>query len=88
MLSFNYANMFTEANGVDFTIEVIQNGSAVKTIKVDEDTITKMTAYAFSQEVNVAGTFKLKFTNNSPSNNTGNKDRVSIWNLEWTSYTN
>ena len=88
VLSFNYANIFTEANGVDFTIEVIQNGSAVKTIKVDEDTITKMTAYAFSQEVNVAGTFKLKFTNNSPSNNTGNKDRVSIWNLEWTSYTN
>ncbi len=86
-LSFDYANIFTEANGVNFQIEVIQNGAAVKTIVVDEDSITKMTKYTFSQEVNVSGSFKLKFTNLSPSNNsTSNKDRVSIWNLTWTEH--
>jgi hypothetical protein len=85
-LSFDYANIFTEANGVNFQIEVIQNGSVVKTIVVDEDNITKMTKYVFSQDVNVSGSFKLKFTNLCPSQNTGNKDRVSIWNLVWTSY--
>ena len=86
-LSFDYANIFTEANGVNFQIDVIQNGAAVKTIVVDEDSITKMTKYTFSQEVNVSGSFKLKFTNLSPSNNsTSNKDRVSIWNLTWTEH--
>ena len=85
-LSFDYANIFTEANGVNFQIEVIQNGAAVKTIVVDEDSITKMTKYTFSQEVNVSGSFKLKFTNLSPSNSTSNKDRVSIWNLTWTEH--
>ena len=85
-LSFDYANIFTEANGVNFQIDVIQNGAAVKTIVVDEDSITKMTKYTFSQEVNVSGSFKLKFTNLSPSNSTSNKDRVSIWNLTWTEH--
>lgn len=87
-LSFNYANIFTEANGVNFQIEVIQNGATVKTITVDEDSVTKMTELSYSTEVNVSGSFKLKFTNLSPTNNsTSNKDRVSIWNLEWTSMT-
>jgi hypothetical protein len=44
------------------------------------------TMYEGSIEVNVSGTFKLKFTNLCPSNNSSsNKDRVSIWNLTWTS---
>ncbi len=86
-LSFDYANIFTEANGVNFQIDVIQNGAAVKTIVVDEDSITKMTKYTFCQDVNVSGSFKLKFTNLSPSNNnSSNKDRVSIWNLTWTEH--
>jgi hypothetical protein len=71
---------------VNFKIEVIQNGAAVKTIEVDEDSITKMTKYTFTEEVNVSGSFKLKFTNLCPTNDSSkNKDRVSIWNLVWTS---
>ena len=85
-LSFDYANIFSETNGVNFKIEVIQNGAAVKTIEVDEDSITKMTKYTFTEEVNVSGSFKLKFTNLCPTNDSSkNKDRVSIWNLVWTS---
>ena len=85
-LSFDYANIFTESNGVNFKIEVIQNGAVVKTIVVDEDSITKMTKYTFTEEVNVSGSFKLKFTNLCPTNDSSkNKDRVSIWNLVWTS---
>ena len=85
-LSFDYANIFSETNGVNFKIEVIQNGAVVKTIEVDEDSITKMTKYTFTEEVNVSGSFKLKFTNLCPTNDSSkNKDRVSIWNLVWTS---
>ena len=84
-LTFKYANIFSESNGVKFKIEVIQNGSAVKTITVEEKSVTKMTAYDYSADINVSGAFKLKFTNLCPSNNSSsNKDRVSIWNLEWT----
>ena len=84
-LTFKYANIFTESKGVKFKIEVIQNGSAVKTITVEEKNVTKMTAYDYSADINVSGAFKLKFTNLCPSNNSSsNKDRVSIWNLEWT----
>ena len=87
-LSFNYGNMFSESNGVSFKVEVIQNGSVVKTLNFTKDkaSVPQKTKLEGSLEVNVSGSFKLKFTNNCPSNNSSsNKDRVSIWNLTWTS---
>lgn len=83
-LKFNYGFPFTESNGVDFKVEIIQNGLAVKTIQVKNTDAKKLEACTFEQEVNVAGEFQIKFTNNCPSNNTGNKDRYTIWNIEWT----
>ena len=87
-LSFNYGNMFSEANGVSFKVEVIQNGSVVKelTFTKDNASVPKLTKLEGSLEVNVSGTFKLKFTNLSPTNSTSNKDRVSLWNMTWTSF--
>ena len=85
-LSFDFAHIFSDKNGMDFNIEVIQGGAVVKTINVKKtaDESVKMTKLHFSEEVNVSGSFKLKFTNNCPSKTDGNKDRVSIWNLTWT----
>jgi hypothetical protein len=87
-LSFNYGNMFSEANGVSFKVEVIQNGSVVKelTFTKDNASVPKLTKLEGSLEVNVSGTFKLRFTNLSPTNSTSNKDRVSLWNMTWTSF--
>ena len=87
VLSFNYGNMFSEANGVSFKVEVIQNGSVVKelTFTKDKASVPQKTKLEGSLDVNVSGTFKLKFTNMSPTKSTSNKDRVSIWNLTWTS---
>ena len=86
-LSFNYGNMFSEKNGVSFQVEVIQNDEVVKTLTFTKDnaSVPQKTKLEGSLEVNVSGTFKLKFTNLSPSASTSNKDRVSIWNLTWTS---
>ena len=89
-LSFNYGNLFSETNGVSFKVEVIQNGSVVKELtftKANAD-VPKLTKLEGSIEVNVAGTFKLKFTNLSPTQSTSNKDRVSLWNMTWTSFAN
>ena len=86
-LSLKYGNAFSESNGVDFTITIKQNGTAVQTYKVDVNTITQKKAYTWEQDVNVAGDFIIEITNNSPSNSSGsNKDRVSIWDIVWTGY--
>lgn len=86
-LSLKYGHAFSESNGVDFTITIKQNGTAVQTYKVDVNSITQKKAYTWEQDVNVAGDFVIEITNNSPSNNSSsNKDRVSIWDIEWTGY--
>ena len=87
-LSLKYGNAFSESNGVDFTVTIKQNGTAVKTYRIDENTISQKTAYTWEQEVNIAGEFVIEITNNSPSNSSSNKDRVSIWDIVWTGYGN
>ena len=89
-LTFNFTNVFSESNGVDITITIKQNGTAVATKKLDQNSVTQLTAYTFEWDlagegVAVTGDFTIEITNNSPSNNSSkNKDRVAIWNLEWT----
>ena len=89
-LTFNYTNCFGESNGVDITITVYQNGAAVATKRLDNNSVTKLSAYTFewdlaAEGVAVSGEFTIEITNNSPTNNSSsNKDRVSIWNLQWT----
>ena len=88
-ITFNYTNCFGESNGVDITITIKQNGKVVATKKLDNNSVTKLTAYTFewdlaAEGVAVTGNFTIEITNNSPTNSTSNKDRVSIWNLEWT----
>ena len=87
-LSFNYGHAFSDKNGVDITINIIQNGVVVASYHLDNNTVTQKTAYEFTWtlEEEVKGDFSIEILNNSPSNSSsGNKDRVSIWNLEWLS---
>jgi len=88
-LSFNYANCYSENNGVDITITIKQNGASVASKRLDNNSVSKLTAYEFvwdlaAEGVAVSGDFTIEITNNSPSNNTGNKDRVAIWYIDWT----
>ena len=87
VLEFDFAHLFSDKKGMDFNIEVIQNGTVVKTINVKKtaEESVKMTKLHFSKDVNVSGTFKLRFINLCPTQKAGNADRVSIWNLTWTS---
>lgn len=73
---------------IRITINIIQNGVVVATYHLYNDTVTQKTAYDFVWilEEKVKGDFTIEITNNSPSNySSGNKDRVSIWDLEWVS---
>ena len=88
-ITLNYANFYSESNGVDFTISIKQNGTVVASKKVDINSVTKNVAYEYTWDlaaegVDVQGDFVIEISNNSPSNNSGNKDRVAIWNIAWT----
>ena len=83
-LTFNYGMTFTEANGYDFDVDIVQNGEVVKTFNVVNADNTKFGKYTFEEEVNVAGEFQIVITNNCPSATDGNKDRYSIWDVMWT----
>ena len=82
-LKFTYGLAFTDKNGVDMNITIMQNGEAVKTINV-KTACSKYEVQNFEEEINIAGDFQIVFTNNCPSSLAGNKDRISIWDVMWT----
>jgi hypothetical protein len=82
-LKFTYGLAFTDKNGVDMDVIIMQNGEAVKTINV-KTACAKYEVQSFEQEINIAGDFQIVFSNNCPSQLAGNKDRVSIWDVMWT----
>lgn len=83
-LTFNYGFAFAETK-CSFTITVKgTDGSVIKTDTVTLESIEQKKAYDYSLEVNHTGDFTIEIVNNAISQATGNKDRVSIWNLTWT----
>lgn len=92
-LSFYYSNVFSESNGANFTVQLVNPTDATDilydttVVVANEDMLPIRSIKNFTAEVNVAADFILKITNNSPSNNTGNKDRLAIGCIEWTAYT-
>lgn len=83
-LTFKYGYPFSESKGIKFKVEIKQNGAVVETYTIDDPSAIKLKAYEYEAEVNVSGEFQIVFTNLSPSNSTSNKDRFTIWDVEWT----
>ena len=86
-LKFNYGLPFSDTK-MKFRVDIMQDGAVVKTFTIDNASASKLTKYSHEEVINVAGDFQIVFTNLSPSNNTGNKDRTAIWDVEWTGYNN
>ena len=84
-MKFNYGLPFSDTK-IKFRVDIKQNGTVVKTFTVQNLSASKTTKYSHEEEINVAGDFQVVFTNLSPSNSTSNKDRVAIWDVEWTGY--
>ena len=85
-LSFNYCYPFSESNGVSIKVEILQNDAVVKSFDVVNKTAAKYEVCSHTEQIGVTGNFTIRFSNNSPSNNSSsNKDRYSIWNITWTS---
>ena len=83
-LRFKYGYAYS-GKVMSFRVDVKQNGNVVKTWTVNNDNVTQKNAYTFENDCSVTGDFTIEFTNLCPSNATGNKDRVSIWNVNWDS---
>ena len=81
-LRFNYGAAFTD-NVLSFRVDVKQNGEVVKTWTVTNENVTKHEVYPFDEVCSIDGDFTIEFTNLCPSNATTNKNRVSIWNITW-----
>ena len=83
-LTFNYGFAFSES-ACSFTINVKDtSGNVIKTDTVDMPSVEQKHAYDYSLAVNYTGDFVIEIINNCKTQATGNKDRVSIWNLTWT----
>jgi hypothetical protein len=88
-LTFNYANVYSENNGVDITITIKDaSGNTIATTRLDNNSVTQYKAYEFVWELEapIEGDYVIVISNNGPSNNSKNKDRVSIWNVTMTGY--
>ena len=84
-LKFNYGLPFSDTK-IKFRVDIMQNGTAVKTFTINNASATKLKLYSHEEAINVAGDFQIVFTNLSPSSSTSNKDRTAIWDVEWTGY--
>ncbi len=82
-LSFDYGTTDAGDRRVDFNVEILQNGVVVRTFRV-ERTAEKFKKYTFTEEVRVPGPFRIVFTNNCPSKQARDKDRYTIFHIEWT----
>ncbi len=84
-LTLNYGLPYSDTK-FNCTVNILQGGTVVASADIAPESITKLTKYDFSAELNVAGDFVIEIVNNSPSNSTSNKDRSAIWNISWTEY--
>ncbi len=86
-LTVNYGLGVMSYQGCSIHVTVKQNGEAVQEFDIEETSFQNNTAYSLEKDINVAGDFTLEFVNNAPSLKAQNsKDRVAIWNIEWTGY--
>lgn len=83
-LTFSYGFAYNESK-CSVTINILQGGTVVKSHEFTPASVAKGQAFSYSYDFNVSGDFVIEIVNNCLSNtSSGNKDRISIWNLTWT----
>ncbi|MDE7025300.1 MAG: choice-of-anchor J domain-containing protein [Paramuribaculum sp.] len=86
-LTFKYGFAFNETKGVQFDVNVKQNGAVKATKRVTvPGPVTKGVANEFSMDVNVTGDFTIEIVNDATYANSTNNNacRVCVWDLKWT----
>lgn len=84
-LKFKYG-VYNNNEKIRFRIDIKNAaGEVVGTDTVENLTPTSKVASEYSKEFNVSGAFQIEFTNLCPSGVANRKDRVAIFDIEWTS---
>ncbi len=84
-LAFKYGFPYNETKA-GFTVNVLQGGKVVASDKVEANPATKATVFTYSHVFDISGTFTIEIVNDCITNTaSGNKDRVAVWDLSWTS---
>lgn len=84
-LKFKYG-VYNNSEKIRFRIDVKNAaGEVVGTDTVENLEPTSKVASEYSKEFNVPGSFQIEFTNLCPSGVANRKDRVAIFDIEWTS---
>ena len=90
-LTVNYTKMFTDTKlSATITITEVATGTTyTHTIAREEAKDTKYVVYTdeWVLDTPIDGEFTIKMVNDCPSQNTGNKDRMTILDIMWESYT-
>ena len=81
-LRFKYGYAFS-GKVIHFRVDVKQNGNVVKSWDISQQDVSKYTVFDFEEALTVNGDFTIEITNLSPSAAASEKDRLSIWDLEW-----
>ena len=84
-LTFNYTNLFTDTKfSITLTIKTVDGVEIYsEVIAYDNPNKVKYEVRTYEKEFNVQGDFVIEFVNNCPNSVTGNKDRATLWNIEW-----
>ena len=87
-LTFNYTNLFTDTK---FSVTVyIKNAAGEvlhqEVVSYDNPDKVKYEVRTYTLELEVEGEFVIEIINNCPNQITGNKDRATIWNIEWVGF--
>ncbi|MBQ9077269.1 MAG: choice-of-anchor J domain-containing protein [Muribaculaceae bacterium] len=82
-LTFNYGFAYSDKQ-CQFTVNVKQDGVVKKTETVTLTSIEQKKVYTYTMDVNISGDFTVEIVNDAMGAETGNKERVAIWNLSWT----
>ncbi len=84
-LTFKYGVFASKLDQLSFKVEALNEaGKVLWTKDITEPEPIYKNGYIFSETVNVAGPFRLRFTNLCPTGATYHKDRVSLYDLSWT----
>ncbi len=83
-LSFNYGFLFSDTQ-LALTIVITPVDGTAQTYTLDKTGLSKGTVYSHEITLGTAitGEFTIEITNACKGNQTGNKERASIWNLAW-----
>ena len=86
-LKFKYG-VYNGTEQISFRLDVKnESGEIIYTENIThEGTAVKHEQHEYVKDINVSGNFQLEFTNLCPQQKTTNKDRVVIFDVEWTNH--